>query len=282
MKREIDAIQIAMAAPAKPWYKNVSTLLSVIALIFSFSTTYVSYRRVAAQDIQSARQELRGLLQRLAALPKEQVEVSNKYKDDPGSQGMISSFINQENSLLARNAAEVAKKLPSEAMTATQYFAVATALQSAYDLAGAWEFLERALQATPDFNTEISCLRMMAAMKFVKGDAEGGRAEFQKALAIFSKYPEYDPYTRGSTHVYTEVNWAYSEASASSLPEAMQHLQRADAIVDSLPMGPVTYNLRAHIAQARSRIAMGLTPPNPGGVVPGPVVEATALATPAR
>jgi len=52
MKREIDALQIAVTGQSKPWYKNVSTLLSVTALLFSFGTTFVSYHRANIQDIQ--------------------------------------------------------------------------------------------------------------------------------------------------------------------------------------------------------------------------------------
>ena len=83
LRREVDALQLAIIGQSKPWYRDVSTLLSIIALLFSFGTTYVSDRRVAAQDIQSTRQELRGLLQRLAALPKENVDMTKKYQGDP-------------------------------------------------------------------------------------------------------------------------------------------------------------------------------------------------------
>src|SRR2546426_3294976 len=85
MKREIDALQIAITGQTNPWYKNISTILSVVALLFSFGTTYVSYHRTSVQDIQSRRQELRGLLQRLAALPKENVDIQKKYANDPAS-----------------------------------------------------------------------------------------------------------------------------------------------------------------------------------------------------
>src|SRR5262249_5796573 len=114
LKREVDALQIAITGSSKQWYKNVSTLLAVIALLFSFGTTYVSNRRISAQDILSARQELRGLLQRLAALPKENIDIGKKYEKDATSAAAVSSLINQENSLLARNASEIARKLPTK------------------------------------------------------------------------------------------------------------------------------------------------------------------------
>ena len=83
MKREIDALQVTVTERSKPWYHNVSVLISIIALLFSFGTTLVSYHRNNIQEIQNARAELRGLLQRMAALPKENVEIGVKYANDP-------------------------------------------------------------------------------------------------------------------------------------------------------------------------------------------------------
>lgn len=97
----------------------------MVSLLFSFGTTYVSYRHTEVQDIGNARQELRTILQRLSVLPKENVEAMKQYAADPGSAQLVSSFINQENSLLARNAAEIARKLPPEYVSSAEYYAIA-------------------------------------------------------------------------------------------------------------------------------------------------------------
>ncbi len=60
LKREVDALQIAIHRQEAPWYKNMSTVLSIVALLFSFGTTFVSYKRTESQDVQNARVELRG------------------------------------------------------------------------------------------------------------------------------------------------------------------------------------------------------------------------------
>lgn len=273
MKREVDALQIAMAGSTKPWYQNVSILLSVVALLFSFGTTYVSYRRTALQDIQNSRQELRGLLQRLAALPKENVEVTKKYATDPAVMSVLSGFINQENALLARQAAELAKKLPVDLVSGTEYYAIAIALQGSYDLSGADEFLKYSARAAKDFNTEIAALRSTANLQFVQGRPEAGRVEYQKALNIFSKYPGYDPFTNTSTNVWTELAWAFSEAGAGSLSFANQHVENARALVNGLPRSPGADMLNAQVSQAERQFASGqpLTPPAAGsqlGIVP--------------
>lgn len=263
MKREIDALQITVAGQSKPWYYNISTLLSVVALIFSFGTTFVSYQRTKMQDIQNARAELRGLLQRLAALPKENVELGMKYATDPAAQNMVSSFINQENTLLVRNAAELARNLPAKSVSATEYYAIAVASQAAYDLAGAEQFLSYAMNTEPDFNIGIACLRTLAHLKFIQGRPDAGRVDYQKALDIFSKYPQYDPFTRANTNVLTELSWAYSEAGSNGPGLASQHVENAERILASLPQSPGVEGLKSTVSQARMRISSGSPPANP-------------------
>lgn len=258
MKREIDALQIAITGSTRPWHKNVSLWVSILALLFSFGTTFVSYRRAEAQDVQSTRQELRGLLQRLAILPRENVENSKKYSADPAAMTAIGGFINQENALLARQAAELAKRLPQRAISAAEYYSVAVALQSAYDLAGAVEFLELIPDKTTDFNTEIAALRMKASMHFAHGSPESGRVEFQKALDIFSKYPSYDAFTRVSTNIWTELGWASAEASYyGAQSTASQHIDSAERLLASIPSSPGATSLASQVAQARQLFTQG-------------------------
>ena len=100
VKKEVDALQITVMSQKTPWYKNASTTIAILALLFSFGTTYVSYKRTEAQDIQSLKLELRGLLQRLSYLPRDNFETAKKYPNDPTATQTIGGLINQENTLL--------------------------------------------------------------------------------------------------------------------------------------------------------------------------------------
>ncbi|MGC2545003.1 MAG: hypothetical protein WA426_04105, partial [Silvibacterium sp.] len=73
---------------------NSATIISVIALVFSFGTTFVSYRRTRAQDIQSLRQELRGILQRLTAIPREVLDANKRYMADQAAVAGVSRIYN--------------------------------------------------------------------------------------------------------------------------------------------------------------------------------------------
>lgn len=267
MKREIDSLQIAISSSAKPWYKSIPTLVSATALLFSFGTTYVSYQRTAAQDIQNTRQELRGLLLRLAALPKEDAESKKKYGDDPATMSLVGGFINQETSLLARQAAELVRRLPDHLVTGVEHYAIAIALQNSYDLAGAETFLKASARSATDFSTEIAALRLMGNLKFIQGQPEAGRVEYQRALNIFSRYPGYDAFVRASTNVWTELAWAYSEAGAGALDIARQHLTSARALIAPLAPSPGAEMLKAQLAQADQLFASNepIVTPLPAG-----------------
>lgn len=130
IKEEVDALQIAVMKKHTPWYKTVPTIISLLALLFSFGTTYFSYSHTKAQDIQTLKSELRTMLQRLALLPKENFELTKKYTNDPATVAFLSGYINQENALLAQQAAEIAKNLPIDRVSATEYYAIALAFQN--------------------------------------------------------------------------------------------------------------------------------------------------------
>jgi tetratricopeptide (TPR) repeat protein len=260
---EVDTLQKAVLGQTKPWYKQAATLISVLALLFSFGTTYVSDRRTDAQDIHNSRTELRALLQRMAVLPKENFEITQKYAGNAVAQNLLSAYLNQENALLSRQAAEIAKKLPKDKVSATEYYAVALALQSAYNLDSSKEFLKLALESAKDFNDEIGVLRTSANLLFITGKPEAGRVEYQKALDIFSKYPGYDNFVKGSTHIWTELSWSFAERNLGLMDLCTQHIANAEHILTTLSPGPGTDQLRNQIDQAKSGSTSGKSLTNP-------------------
>lgn len=254
MRDEIDALQVALMKRQDPWFKNVSVVVSVLALLFSFGTTYVSYNRTNAQDIQSLRSELRGVLQRLASLPKENFEMAKKYQDDPDGSGLLSSLTAQENSLLVRQAAEMARKLPVGQVSAIEYFSIASALRDSYDIDGAMEFQRLAFKSSTAFADSLAATRMLADLLFLQGQPEAGRMEYQRALNIFSRYKGYHDYVQKSTHIMTELNWASSEAQSGFFDLANQHIASAELLVSALPPGPGSDQLRKQIDQRKRLI----------------------------
>ena len=263
IKKEVDALQITVMTQKTPWYKNASTTIAILALLFSFGTTYVSYKRTEAQDIQNEKLELRGLLQRLSYLPRDNFETAKKYPNDPTAIVTIGSLINQENTMLSRQAAELARKLPRDYVSATEYYSVAVALQSAYNFEGAKEFLGYAIDCAKDFNDKIAALRSNAILMFLTGRPEAGRVEYQKALDVFSAFGEYDDYTKKATHISTELSWAVAEANAGHKELANQHISSAEEYLSGLPPSPGADQMRGQINQTKMQLNSPSSQTNP-------------------
>ncbi len=77
--------------------------------------------------------------------------------------------------MLARQAAQIIKALPKEVVSATEYYETAIALQNSYNLSGAKQFLQLAIDNATDFNDEIGAIRASAALEFVTGQPQAGR-----------------------------------------------------------------------------------------------------------
>jgi tetratricopeptide (TPR) repeat protein len=200
--------------------------------------------------------ELRELLQRLAALPKENLEVTKKYADDTVLISSISGFINQENTLLSRQAAEIANKIPIEYISATEYYAIGVALQNAYNNEEAKTFYEKAIKVSDNLNDRVSALRNLATLQFMTSQPEAGRINFQEALNVFSDFGnnQFNDYTKISTHIWTELSWSLAEAGIGSKEFPLQRIENAETLLSKLDPSPEKYSLKLQIDQARKRI----------------------------
>jgi tetratricopeptide (TPR) repeat protein len=246
MKQEIDALQIKIMAEHTPWYKSASVLISAVALLFSFGTTAVSYYRSGQDDIRAARVELRGILQRLTALPKDNFELFKKYQGDVTGQALIGSLINQENSLLARQASDIVDRFPGY-ISSSEYLSVSVALMNAADVEKVPRYLERALELTSDPNTKVAILRNYGTLLLNTGQGLEGRRRYEQALSIWGLYPKVTTYFKDSTNAWTEMYWAQAEFGVNNLEAAKEHLRKASQQAAKLPPGPVTSQTQEQI-----------------------------------
>jgi hypothetical protein len=252
IRDEVNSIQNHILNSAKPWYKNISTIISLSALAFSLLTSYLASKREDSQDIQNNRQDLRVILQRLASLPIQNTEMSIKYKSDPITFATISGFINQENSFLVQQATEIVTKLPKNQVTAAELHAIAMALTNSYNVAKAIDFLHRSIEISEDLNSEVNARRMLSSLQFMVGKPQIGRVSFQECLNIFDKYPGFDVITVSTTTVLTELSWAQAEANFGDNASAMTHVENAERLLQNKPNSPAFLNIRAQVQQAKA------------------------------
>ena len=258
LKKEVDALQISLMSSNTPWYKNIPVIVSVLALMFSFGTTFVSHKRIVAQDVQAQKTELRSMLQQLAVLPSKNFELTKKYSDDPRAIAFIGGQLNQENALIAFQAAELIRKLPSNKVAAIEVYSVALALQNSYEIQKANELYHLSYDLAEDMNTAVAAKRGIANSLFQLGQPEAGRVQFQEALNIFSRYKDHNSFIQKSTHITTLLNWSGAEAGVGYVEKSKQKIEEAREIADSLPPGQVTNQLKGQIAQAQT-FSTGIT-----------------------
>jgi hypothetical protein len=220
---------------------------------FSFhSEPQSSYKRADDQDIHNLKSELRGILQRLAALPKENIEVNQKYASDPATVQMLSGYVNQENLLLSNQAGEIIKRLPRSQVSATDYLAVATALGQSREFVAAMSHLNSALAVSSTLDDETATLRALASLEMMTGKKAEARFHFQLALDVFEKkYRMYDDYTKNSINFLTELHWASSKFQAHNIEAVTQHINSTEQLVRKLPEGNQTQVYKGQLAQLK-------------------------------
>lgn len=261
LKQEVDALQIHVMEGAKRWYRQLPVLIplvvSVLALGFSFWTDYKAEARLNREEAHEARVELRGVLQRLQALPKENFEIFRTYQDDAVAQRSLSPLLNTENLVLARQAAELIKELDGD-VTATEYYATAYAFYTSDQPTEAGRLLSEGLKVVDDPINETGLLRQDAIVRFYTGDIEGGRERWQQALDVFGNYPEQSKALVAATHLQTEMSWADAELLQGECGAAWEHITAAAEYVSTL--GPDHYLIGQRV-QAETNIQDRCGPP---------------------
>lgn len=275
MKREIDSLQEHLHATRQPWYRSLPTVISLFAFCFSFGTTVLSFQRTRQLDIQAARAELRGFIKRLAELPRENLQLTKTYANEQMVLRDMQSFITQETILVANQAAEVIRRIPAQ-VSATEYSAVAYALWTNASNAAALELIRKAVAKASDAVNEAAVLRQYAEYLMMSGDVNGARVEYQKALAVFSKYPGHNQYYQDFTHAFTQLHWARTEANLGNFRELKLHLDEAEEIARRLNDARGNNPYQQQIEQMRQWLP-GAAAPSSG---PLPLPAASPYSTP--
>jgi hypothetical protein len=71
LRDQIDQLQVASNEPKRPWYKDWAIISSVVALIFSIVSFYISHSSSQAQETRAKKEELRRLVGELLAIQED-------------------------------------------------------------------------------------------------------------------------------------------------------------------------------------------------------------------
>lgn len=233
LKKEVDALQIQMAEQAKPWYRKPSNLIAILALLLSFLSTLASAYISNNNDMRNNRRETGVLLQRLARLPIEQMEIQQRYRQSPVAVRM-SAMLNQENAILAVQSAANIDLFP-KSFTAVEYVAVGAALKTAGFLSKAEEFYSKGLEKADDVSGYIFACHELGSFHFIQGNHDTGREYFQKALDAWEQYPGPIPLYRYATDIHTLVTCAELESMVMAPDMVKMRLAKARQLLPKVP-----------------------------------------------
>ena len=234
--REIDELQAS--DKHRPWYRQVSSIVAIGALIVSLLSAVASYQlqtsaetRAQTRERVQDRSDLRSILQRLIVLPRELQELYTAY---PGSAAELSRNVVSEYALLTGQAVKIIENLDQvddDDVSASEYNALATALSQ---MPGGHEeartYFQRAADRANNLTEEITAVRSIGILENQMGAYDAMRAQYERALEVTrnEEYPVTD-FVRATTDTETYVQWASHEIANGSCVDAERILDSAFA-----------------------------------------------------
>lgn len=266
LKKEVDTLQIQLSREQQPWYRTTSNIVALGALLFSFGTTGMAYFISHKNDIRTNRRDARTMIQRITRLPIEHFELQHKYPDNAVGQDLFAGAIALENSVLATQVTELLNRYPNT-FSSTEYSAVAVSLVGAEDDYRAAPLFETAVELARTAFDYTGATRALAALYFRQGDYSTGRDYYEKALAVWKRFPEQDVDLRNRTDIITLAYWSEAEVFAKNTSDDVEKMmKRARVILSDLPPGSSESLTRMldfveeKIKQARSLTQSELSP----------------------
>ena len=239
---EVEKLKIKLDAKDEgTWYAKPATIISLVALVFSLSTTLFSTYNSRQEEVRANRRDARALLQRLSTLPLENYELLQKFKGT-GAGESLSGMINQENILLATQSAQLIERLP-KSYTSTEYYAVAAALANSNLMSKVPGLYEQALKSATSSNDYQAAARGYGAYLYSKGNKDEGQRMYADAMNVWARYPERNTYVRDSSDLLTLMYWSQAVYSAGDKPAAREKLAQARQKLAGLPPAPYTDSL---------------------------------------
>jgi len=224
--REIDELQALDRH--RPWYRQVSSIVAIGALVVSLLSAVASYQlqtsaetRAQTRERVQDRSDLRSILQRLIVLPRELQEL---YTAHPGAAVELSRNVIAEYALLTGQAVKIIENLDQaddDDVSASEYNALAEALSH---LPGGQEeartYFQRAADRANNLTEEITAVRWIGILENQMGSREAMRAQYERALEVTQEYPSTTDFVRAVTDTETYLQWATHEVANGSCVDA--------------------------------------------------------------
>lgn len=268
IKKEVDALQVHVMRERKPWYKQIPIIVSVLALLFSFGTTGVSLYRTWQKDLFDYHSELRSLIQRLGALPRERIELLTQFENRKVVAARLTKHLSNEHTILAEQAAELVDRIP-DLVSSSESLAVAVAFLGAQQPEDAVRFYLLAGRRAKTPGESVNAYAPLGGWIIVS-DPKRGREYFSQGKQHLEKrFSSYHPYALTVAKLRLSRAWADAEARIGDCDQARALLEDANKQRAKLPSSPASNAWLAsleksekYVGQCKENVMNFEVPPN--------------------
>jgi len=240
--------RLETSSAPKPWFRQPSVIISIVALLLSLSATIYGEQRAGARDASTARDRLSGLIARLDALPKENASLIAQYADDPQTLANLGSSTQTELVVTSQQAADIISVIPDD-VSGAEYYAVGAGLALAGNYGRAQAMFDTGLTRESDPQTQAAIWRTKASIYFGSGDLDRARTAMSQALSVFTSAGDSGSELQAT---YTEWQWSLGELFARRCSDAQVHLGRAREHLARTPASPVAQMYAGLVTQTES------------------------------
>jgi hypothetical protein len=267
LRDQVDLLQIEAAERKKPWYRDVSTRLSIAALaistVFSGYSVVQSYQQEQAQGVERQRAETKAKLETLRAFlvqvsdirAEELQEQATVGRSNPTLFAMRSSARNTKRQILLQSADAVAGDLTGS-LTPQVLNTLAYEQMNDSRFDSAEKYFPDALAAAGDDVSKIAARSGLATVYATPGsprqNIDKARAQWSATLALLRS--RRDEYAR-QQRVETMSQFAYAEIVNGNPAAGAALIASAKAEVDMMnAANPVRQSLLARIAMSEQQL----------------------------
>ncbi len=186
-------------------------------------------------------------------IPRENLENSKKYANEPNTVQALSGLLNAENSVIAEEAADIIERISSH-VGAPESNVVAIALSNSGLTDRALKVTKLGIDMANNANDKVGLLQFYAASYFQVREFEKGRQQYKNALGIFVEYTPMNSDYVETTHFITEKYWAESEFYARQCGYVDAHVAEAQHHLSALSPGPTTDQYKGQFAEMQQTI----------------------------
>ena len=230
LREKVDILQVESKEHEKPWFKNPSIIVSLIAVLVTIVLTsyniYEQNKDNSEKSIKQKQSSVRVAIANIVEAQKDYLQLSQIVNDNKRNQ--LDILINSQRQNLIEDAKSMIDELGSAASTSSLLI-LGYELELISNFKSAFSYYERALNSAGDnILDQVVALRSLASYKMRPNtgfdDLEKGRKYWQQAVDIQKdKKDEHSIFSTGQTY----LKWSYAENLLGNKKIALKKLAQS-------------------------------------------------------